>query len=129
MRTPTQRTWRFSITEGGLWLTPHYDFVSTEVFRELERSLAMKIGRSKNIRNVQRSDWRLFAERVGLLWDIVRVLLLRLAESVASGAADVMRRCVDEFGEAHVYSMIAGVVERHAEQLTAEQLTRELTAA
>jgi hypothetical protein len=45
-------------------------------------------------------------------------------ESTASGAADVMRRCEEEFGEANVYSTITEVIERHA-----EQLTRQLTGA
>jgi serine/threonine-protein kinase HipA len=110
--------------DSGLCLTPHYDLVSTEVYRDLERSLAMKIGRSWDIRNVQKSDWKLLAGRVGLPWDRVRVILLELAESVSSAAADVARRCEEEVGEGTVYSKISGIVERHSRQLTREVIVR-----
>jgi len=113
----------FLYTEDGLRLTPHYDLVSTEVYPGLERSLAMKIGRSWNIRSVQRSDWRLLAERVSLPWSTVRSLLLELAECVTAEASDVMKRCEEDFGMANVYSMTAKVIDRHA-----VQLTRQLTA-
>ncbi len=110
--------------DSGLRLTPHYDLVCTEVYRDLERSLAMKIGRSWDIRNVQKSDWKLLAGRVGLPWDRVRVFLLELTESVISTTSDVMRRCEDEYGAAGVYSKIAGLVEQHARQLIRALATR-----
>ena len=110
--------------DSGLCLTPHYDLACTEVYRGLEQMLAMKIGRAWDIRNVQKSDWKLLAGRVGLPWDRVRVILLELAESVSTAAAGVKRRCEEEIGEASVYSGISDIVERHARQLTREVIVR-----
>ena len=110
----------FLYTHSGLRLTPHYDLVSTEVYPGLERSLAMKIGRSWDIRNVQRSDWRLFGQRVGLPWDTVRALLLEVVDSATTGTPDVVRRCVEDYGAASIYSLVGEVVERRAEQLTGQ---------
>ncbi len=110
----------FLYTEHGLRLTPHYDLVSTEVYPQLERSLAMKIGRSWDIRGVQKSDWRRVAERIGLPWDRVRALLSELTAAVANGAQEVMDSCVERFGQAPVYSLVKETVERHAEPMIRE---------
>ena len=83
----------------------------------------MKIGRSWDIRNIQRSDWRLFGQRVGIPWDVVRALLLQVVESAAAVTPDVTRRCDEDCGKANIYSVVEELVERRA-----EQLTRELTA-
>jgi serine/threonine-protein kinase HipA len=87
--------------EDGLRLAPHYDLVSTEVYPDLQRSLAMKIGRADDIRNVQRSDWERFAKAVAL-----------------PGAT--ANSCSSEYGTSDIYRAIITVVERRAGQLSRE---------
>ncbi|HEV8358633.1 MAG TPA: type II toxin-antitoxin system HipA family toxin [Gemmatimonadales bacterium] len=106
----------------GLRLTPHYDLVSTEVYPELERRLAMKIGGAWDIRNVQRSDWQGVARAVGLPWDRVRAILLELSARIRAVAEGTGASCLDRFGPSPVYDRISEAAERHAGQLEAALL-------
>ncbi len=112
----------FLYTPDGLRLTPHYDLVSTEVYRGLERSMAMKIGRAWDIRNIQKTDWKRFASQTRLSWDAVRAMLLSLADTVASSIEGVGDACHKELGDDPAYSQVREVVTRHI-----EQMRRELT--
>jgi serine/threonine-protein kinase HipA len=114
----------FLHTQGGLRLSPYYDLVSTVVFEHLERSLAMKIGGSWDVRNIQKSDWRRLAKHVDLPWNFVRVLLLELSELVVSRASEALRLCTANYGRAEVYSRISEAVVRHAAQMDRELRTR-----
>jgi serine/threonine-protein kinase HipA len=107
----------FLYTDAGLRLTPHYDLVSTEVYPHLRRELAMKIGSSWDVRNVQKSDWRRFAARVELPWNTVRRLLLDLAAGSRDALPDVQGACVSRFGQAEMYARLSEVVARRAGQV------------
>ena len=107
----------FLYTNGGLRLTPHYDLVSTEVYDELERVLAMKVGTSWDIRNIQKTDWRRVAERIGLPWERVRPMLVDLAARVAGLASEVAQRCADHYGPADMYARTTRVATDHARQM------------
>ena len=110
----------FLYEDDGLRLTPHYDLVSTEVYGSLERELAMKIGRSWDIRDVKKHDWKRFAARTGLPWDQVRSQLLELVILVSESVPRVEGECEDQYGKAEVYGGIAEVVSARASQLERE---------
>ncbi len=109
-------------TGDGLQLAPHYDLLSTEIYSDLERSLAMKIGGAWDIRNVQRNDWQRFAAAVGLPWDRVRAILMHLADTLVEVLATTIESCAESYGQSSAYEQIAGVVEQ-----SSQQLQRELT--
>jgi serine/threonine-protein kinase HipA len=100
----------------GLRLTPHYDLVSTEVYRGLERRLAMKIGGAWDIRNVQGRDWRRLAAALGIPWDRFRPALLELADRVDGLVPRMMEVCSARFGPSPVYHEIRQVIERTVSQ-------------
>ncbi len=106
--------------EDGLRLAPHYDLVSTEVYPELQRNLAMKIGRTTDIRNVQRSDWERFAKAVALPWRQVRAWLLELMDAQTNALGATADICSSEYGTSDIYRAIIAVVERRAGQLKRE---------
>ena len=114
----------FLYTEQGLRLAPYYDLVSTEVYQELERGLAMKVGASWDVRNLQKSDWRRLAERIDLPWERARSLLLEISALAVTAADEVSEFCSDRYGHAGIYADIAEVVTRHS-----HQMDRELTRA
>jgi serine/threonine-protein kinase HipA len=107
----------FLYTDVGLRLTPHYDLVSTEVYPHLRRELAMKIGSSWDVRNVQKSDWRRFATRLGLPWATVRRLLLDLSARSRDALPEVQDVCISQFGLAEMYARISDLVARRAVQV------------
>jgi serine/threonine-protein kinase HipA len=110
----------FLYTEDGLRLAPHYDLVSTEVYGDLTRMLAMKVGTSWDIRNLQRHDWQRLAERVGLPWERVRAVLLEQASRVAAKASQVARLCAERYGPAPMYLRVVDVATRRAAQMSRE---------
>jgi serine/threonine-protein kinase HipA len=106
--------------EDGLRLTPHYDLVSTEVYPDLERNLAMKIGAADDIRNVQSSDWKRLATAVALPWSEVRRWLLQVMAGVRSSVPGTIEECTSRYGEAGIYSSIAAVIEQRSQRLERE---------
>jgi serine/threonine-protein kinase HipA len=111
-------------TDRGLQLSPHYDLVSTEVYPHVERALAMKIGSTWDIRNVQKSDWRRFAGTVRLPWSHVRALLSAVADAMAGAVAAVMEQQEDQVGTNPIFDGIRHVVDRHLQQLGRELMKR-----
>ena len=107
-------------TQDGLQLSPHYDLVSTEVYAELERSMAMKIGRAWDVRNVQRNDWKIFAKRIALPWDRLRATVLRVSDDITKSVAEVEERNRKVFGEHFICTRIHEIIDRHARQLSRE---------
>lgn len=107
-------------TAEGLRLSPHYDLVCTQAYPELGRSLAMKIGGARDIRNVQRRDWQRFADWVQIPWDLARTTLLQLADRVRAQLAETSALSADTYGASDIYQGIVRVVGERAGQLDRE---------
>jgi len=107
-------------TPQGLVLSPHYDLVSTEVYPGLERRLAMKIGRSWDIRNVQRRDWERLAGMAGVPWPQARTELSELAATVSACLTETGAACRDAYGPTPAYDEIGAIVARHVASLERE---------
>lgn len=101
----------------GLRLTPHYDLVSTEVYPDLERSLAMKLGRAWDIRNVRRSDWQRFSNAVDVPWDQLRATLLELAAHMQAAVPQTLTTSDPLFGPSPIYHQIVAVIARNRANL------------
>jgi serine/threonine-protein kinase HipA len=101
----------------GLRLAPHYDLLSTEVYQNLERKSAMKIGRTADLRNVQGSDWKRVAEMLRLSWPAGRTELRQLVTQVAAALPAAMARSVASFGPAAVYQRVGALVQDRCVQL------------
>lgn len=106
--------------DDGLRLAPHYDLVCTEIYEDLERRLAMKVGGASDIRNVQRRDWERCARGVGLPWALVRSWLLGTAEAVRSALPGALAKCAAAAGESATLPQIAAVVERRSSRMEKE---------
>jgi serine/threonine-protein kinase HipA len=109
---------------GGLQLTPHYDLVSTEVYHDLERSLAMKLGRAWDIRNVQRSDWQRVSEVIGIPWNETRMALLELTARLIATVGPTTTAILEQVGPSPIYDEVARVVAQHVTRLEGELGTR-----
>jgi serine/threonine-protein kinase HipA len=101
----------------GLRLTPHYDLVSTEVYSDLGRRLAMKLGQAWDIRNVQRSDWKRVANAVDVPWDQARTVLLELSARMQAVLSQIAPQWSADFGSSPIYDEITAVIARHTANL------------
>ena len=113
--------------DDGLCLAPHYDLVSTEIYRGLERRMAMKIGGATDIRNVQGNDWERFARALAVEWPLVRVWLLETMDAVRAALPSTLARSRAASGESPAYAKIAAVVSRRTAQLEHELVRRSRT--
>lgn len=110
----------FLYTPDGLRLTPHYDLVSTLVYPDLTRSMAMQVGRAWEIRNIQRADWKRLAGLARLPQDIVRAKLLRLTDALSESIDEVVEVCRDELRDDPVYAKVRQVVAQQTERIRRE---------
>lgn len=101
----------------GLRLTPHYDLLSTEVYPDLQRSLAMKVGRARDLGSVQRSDWRRVADALGIPWEAARATLLELAARMSDALRQAAATSGDRFGPSPIYGEIERVITLHRARL------------
>ena len=107
----------------SLRLAPHYDLVSTEVYRGLERRMAMKIGGATDVRNVQRNDWERFARAIALDWPLVRAWLLEMMDAVRAALPAAVAEGEASPGLSPVFGRIVDVVERRSARLERELVT------
>ena len=101
----------------GLRLAPHYDLLSTEVYANLRRELAMKLGGAWDIRKVQRNDWLRLARAVDVPWAAVRAALLELAGNLQAATAGAVSAGEADFGPSPIYGQIAAIIARHTASL------------
>ena len=95
---------------GELRLAPHYDLVSTQVYPDLERKLAMKLGRAWDIRNVQRGDWLGVATAVTVPWRQARAVLLELVARLRSAVPETLAASRAALGPSPIYERMAAVI-------------------
>ena len=101
----------------GLRLAPYYDIVSTEVYNNLERKSAMKVGRANDFHGVQRSDWKRVADIMRLTWPVARAELQQIAARVAEALPVVTAKCKVMFGSAAIYETVGALAQRRCGQL------------
>lgn len=106
--------------EDGIRLAPHYDLLSTEIYRDLERQAAMKIGGSWDLRDVKRTDWKRLAKAIRLPWNRTRALLLGLHERTAAACETVAHECVERYGASPVYEQITDLISRQLARMSRE---------
>ena len=107
----------FLYGEQGLRLAPYYDLVTTLAYPDLERSLAMKVGTTWDIRNVQRSDWRRLAAATDLGWDPVRAIVHEMLSAVTTRIDEVVELCSRRYDNPDAFVRIADVIKRQAQRV------------
>ncbi|MFQ5704484.1 MAG: hypothetical protein ACE5HT_10740 [Gemmatimonadales bacterium] len=60
------------------------------------------------------------ATQAGLRWDVVRAMLLGLADSAANSIVDVVHACHQELGDDPIYLQLREIVTRHVERMCRE---------
>ena len=108
------------LPNSELRLAPHYDLVSTEVYPDLARGCAMKIGRATTFSGVQAADWKRVAAMLDLPWSAARDELRALAGQVNQVLVQTQASCSENFGPAPVYVTIAALAETRTSRLLAD---------
>ncbi len=105
---------------GGRRLAPFYDLVCTEVYDQLSKNQAQKIGGEYRFRYIASRHWDRFASSIEVNPKYLRSLGLELCEKIAENAPLLAA----EIGEAHAgaktLDRITRVIERRIERLGTE---------
>ena len=104
------------LADSGVRLAPLYDLVSTAVYPDLDRKMAMKLGGEQRPDYVRRRHVERFAEQTGLGAAAVRRRMLRVAERARGDASE----SVDRIGPRPVLERVLEIVERRARWLASE---------
>ncbi len=100
----------------GVRLAPLYDLLSTVFWPELAPRLAMKIGNSAALEDLDAGDWATFASGASLGWPLVRRRVAELSEDVRARATGVADTMMDQGLDAGRFSQLARLVQERAEQ-------------
>ena len=92
-------------------LAPVYDIASTVVYGGLDRHMAMRIGSTNKIDEVDRDDFLALAKELDVSPRMVRRLIEEVCEGVGGAASDVLRalgaplsklRDIEEFARSQI---------------------------
>lgn len=106
------------LKESGPMLAPFYDLLSTEVYPELAKKMAMKIGDENRPDWMIGERWRTFSEEVEIGFKLVRKVLVQMKEQVSEEAKMLANQYHDEHGECDIINRIVDVVEERKKKIT-----------
>ncbi len=80
--------------DGGARLAPLYDLLATVAYPDLSPKLAMKIGRSATLSEMDAKGWAAFAADAGLGLPLIRRRVAEISDGVKAAAQDVAHALV-----------------------------------
>jgi serine/threonine-protein kinase HipA len=87
------------MANGEKALTPVYDIVCTCVYEGLDKTMAMKIGRSMEISHVSRADWGSFAKQIGVSVGLVEATVKDQASRLPQAVERIVQRVGSSVGD------------------------------
>jgi serine/threonine-protein kinase HipA len=86
----------FRRADGSLGLTPAYDLVSTTLYPNLTRNVAIAVGNVYGIDRIGADDFKRLCEQTSIAWSLIERTISDLAESLLSGIDEVFADVADK---------------------------------
>lgn len=103
--------------ETGVKLSPFYDLMSTAVYDELTKKMAMKIGGERRPDFVQKRHWERFAEETESKPKVILDLCEELAKSLPKLANDLQKEFTANEAAERIVRKICNVIEARSKKL------------
>ena len=87
-------------------LAPFYDILSTAVYDNLSKELAMKVGGDYSMENMEKHRWEKFAKEVTIPPVLLRELILELNQSIQDNIDKLVQEIQDQWGEKEILQKI-----------------------
>ena len=100
------------LTRYGARLAPTYDVMSTLVYPDLSRRMAMKVGSRREFAEVQPEHWAAFAKEIGMSAPAVRDRLRELAASLPTTARQLATSLPALADTPLIDRLVEGIAER-----------------
>lgn len=106
------------LTGRGPILAPFYDLMSTDVYPDLSKRLAMRIGGDDRWDWIIERRWRDFADDIGVGYKLVRQTLMLMKELVSDAANEQAAPFHADYGHCAVIDRIVAVIEMRKTRIT-----------
>ncbi len=98
---------------GSIRLAPFYDLVSTGVYPEISKKMAMKIGRETRFDWVMERHWQQMADHLDLKFSYLKQLLKGLCEKLEEVTPKIADEIVSEYNSETTIKKICKIINTH----------------
>ena len=91
---------------GHYKLAPFYDILSTSVYDNLSKKLAMTIGKDYSIESIEKHRWEKFAQEITIPLVLLRGLILELNQSIQDNIDRLAQEIQDQWGGREIVQKI-----------------------
>jgi serine/threonine-protein kinase HipA len=104
------------VVNPGPRLAPFYDLLSTEIYSDLSKRSAMKIGGENRIDWLQMRHWERFADSVALKSRYVLSMVRKMASRIVSEAEALAQVFEEDTGGRKTVGKIMGLIKKKSER-------------
>lgn len=94
-------------------LAPLYDVLSTRIYEDLTKKMAMKIGSKYELDNVEPRHWQQLCQDIGYSYPLLKETLLSQAEAILKAAREEMDLLQDRSFDMAVIANIVSFLDKH----------------
>jgi serine/threonine-protein kinase HipA len=99
--------------DGNIRLAPFYDLISTRVYPEISKKLAMKIGKETRFDWVMERHWQQMADQLDLKFTYLKKLLREIAETLEKNTTEITNSIILKHNGEKTIQKICGIINTH----------------
>ena len=99
--------------DGSIRLAPFYDLISTRVYPEILKKLAMKIGKESRFDWVMERHWQQMADQLDLKFTYLKKLLKETAGAVEKNTTEMANSIILKYNGEKTIQKICGIINTH----------------
>ena len=103
--------------DGNIRLAPFYDLISTRVYPEISKKLAMKIGKETRFDWIMERHWQQMADQLDLKFTYLKKLLSEVAETLEKNTTEMANSIILKHNGEKTIQKICEIINAHIKHL------------
>ena len=99
--------------DGSIRLAPFYDLISTRVYPEISKKMAMKIGKERRFDWIMERHWQQMADQLDLKFIYLKKLLREIAEALETVMIEMADSIILEYNGEKTIQKICKIINTH----------------
>ncbi len=99
--------------DGSIRLAPFYDLISTRVYPEISKKMAMKIGKETRFDWIMERHWQQLADQLDLKFTYLKKLLRKIAETLETVMIEMADSIILEYNGEKTIQKICKIINTH----------------
>jgi serine/threonine-protein kinase HipA len=99
--------------DGSIRLAPFYDLISTKVYPEISKKMAMKIGKKTRFDWIMERHWQQMADQLDLKFAYLKKLLMEMAEALETAMIEIADSITLEYNGEKTIQKICKTINTH----------------